>query len=77
MRVPAEAIPDMITVDLSTLDVAESLHISAVTLPPGCKPTITTRDFTIVTLVPPVVVVETPAAAAATGKGGKAAKGKK
>lgn len=77
MRVPAEAIPDAIKVDLSTLDIAESLHISAVTLPPGCKPTITNRNFTIATLVPPIVVPETPAVDAATGKGGKAAKGKK
>lgn len=73
MRVPAEAIPDAITVDLSKLDIAESLHISAVTLPPGCKPTITNRDFTIATLVPPVVVAETPAAAAAAPAKGKGA----
>lgn len=78
LRVPAETIPDAITVDLSTLDIAESLHISAVTLPAGCKPTITDRDFTIATLVPPLVVAETPAAAAAAAaapaaKGGKPA----
>jgi large subunit ribosomal protein L25 len=76
MRVPAESIPEAVTVDLSTLDIAESLHISAVELPQGCKPTITDRNFTIVTLVPPVVVAETPAAAsvaAAPAKGGKAA----
>lgn len=74
MRVPAEAIPDAVTVDLGKLDIAESLHISAVTLPPGCKPTISDRDFTIATLVPPVVVAEAPAAAtaAAPAKGGKA-----
>ena len=73
MRVPAESIPEAITVDLSALDIAESLHISAVALPPGCKPTITGRDFTIATLVPPIVVAETPAAAAPAAKGGKGA----
>ncbi|HEY5225939.1 MAG TPA: 50S ribosomal protein L25/general stress protein Ctc [Methylovirgula sp.] len=75
MRVPAEAIPEAITVDLSNLDIAESLHISSVELPQGCKPTIADRNFTIVTMVPPVVVAETPAAAAAAApaKGGKAA----
>jgi large subunit ribosomal protein L25 len=76
MRVPADAIPELITADLSKLDVAESMHVSAVELPPGCKPTITDRDFTIATIVPPVVVPETPAAAAAAGKGAKG-KGKK
>jgi large subunit ribosomal protein L25 len=64
MRVPAEAIPDSITVDLSNLDIAESLHISAVLLPEGCKPTVAERDFTIVTIVPPLTAAETPAAAA-------------
>jgi large subunit ribosomal protein L25 len=66
MRVPAEAIPDGITADLSQLDIAESLHISAVTLPPGCKPTVSDRDFTIATIVPPLAAPETPAAAAAS-----------
>jgi large subunit ribosomal protein L25 len=76
MRVPADAIPEAVTVDLTNLDIAESLHISAVTLPPGCKPTITNRNFTIATLVPPVAAPETPAAAAAAAapaKGGKGA----
>jgi large subunit ribosomal protein L25 len=65
MRVPAEAIPDSITVDLANLDIAESLHISAVTLPEGCKPTVADRDFTVATIVPPLQAPETPAAAAA------------
>jgi large subunit ribosomal protein L25 len=63
MRVPADAIPDAITADLTNFDIAESVHISAVPLPPGCKPTITDRDFTIATIVPPIAVAETPAAA--------------
>ena len=65
MRVPADAIPDAITADLAAFDIAESVHISAVPLPPGCKPTITDRDFTIATIVPPLAAAETPAAAPA------------
>jgi large subunit ribosomal protein L25 len=74
MRVPAEAIPDGITADLSQLDIAESLHISAVTLPPGCKPTVADRDFTIATIVPPLAAPETPAAAAAAAAAAPKAK---
>ena len=76
MRVPADAIPDALTADLAQLDIAESLHISANPLPPGCRPMITDRDFTIATIVPPVAAAETPAAAAAAAAAAPAAKGK-
>ncbi|MFZ1079486.1 MAG: 50S ribosomal protein L25/general stress protein Ctc [Methylovirgula sp.] len=67
LKVPADAIPEAVTIDLSELDITESVHISGVTLPPGCRPTETRHDFTIVTIAPPVALVETvaPAAAAA------------
>ena len=48
---PADAIPEKITVDVTGLDIGDSLHISAVTLPVGVTPTITDRDFTIATIV--------------------------
>jgi len=75
MKVPADDIPEGITADLGALEINESLHISAIPLPQGCKPTETDRDFTIATIAPPVAVAEEPAAAAAPakGKGGKAA----
>ena len=73
MRVPADAIPEAITVDLAKADINESIHISAVPLPEGCKPIIQDRDFTVATIVPPLVVEETPAAAAAAAPAGKAA----
>ena len=73
MRVPADAIPEAITVDLAKADINESIHISAVPLPDGCKPIIKDRDFTVATIVPPLVVEETPAAAAAAAPAGKAA----
>jgi large subunit ribosomal protein L25 len=64
LKVPADAIPEAITVDVGQLDIVESVHISAITLPPGCKPVDTQHDFTIATIAPPVAVAETPAAAA-------------
>ncbi len=80
MRVPADAIPDAITADLGQLEINESLHISAVPLPAGCKPIQRDRDFTIASIAPPLVVAEEPGAAAAAaapaGKGGKAPAGK-
>jgi len=68
MRVPADNIPDSITADLTGLDFNDSLHISAITLPEGCRPVILGRDFTIATIAPPVSAPaeETPAAAPAT-----------
>ena len=51
--VPADAIPDFIEVDLAAADLGDSIHISAVALPKGVKPTITDRDFTIATIAAP------------------------
>ena len=53
LKVPADSIPEAITVDLSELDIAESVHISAITLPAGCTPTDMRHDFTIATIAPP------------------------
>lgn len=47
---PADQIPDSIQVDLNGADIGSSIHISSVTLPAGVEPTITDRDFTIVTI---------------------------
>ena len=49
---PADAIPEAITIDLASLDLNASLHISAVTLPENCRP-VDRSDFTVVTIVPP------------------------
>lgn len=46
-----DKIPTKIELDLSGLQIGDSLHISNVTLPEGARPTITTRDFTIATIV--------------------------
>lgn len=49
----ASAIPEQIEIDLTGLEVGDSLHISAVTLPKGVESAITDRDFTIATVVAP------------------------
>ena len=55
---PVDAIPDYVEVDLSKVDVGQSVHISAVALPAGVTPTIE-RDFTIATVVSPGGALET------------------
>ncbi|MDF7775046.1 50S ribosomal protein L25/general stress protein Ctc [Sphingomonas sp. AOB5] len=49
----AAEIPDDITISLKGVEVGDSIHISAVTLPKGVKSAITDRDFTIATVVAP------------------------
>ena len=75
LRVPADNIPESIKVDVGSAGINESVHISSVQLPEGCKPIIADRDFTVVTISPPAKVEETPAAAAAAAPAaaGKAA----
>lgn len=66
---PVESIPDRIDVDLSKVEIGDSVHISAVTLPANVTPTITDRDFTIC-----AVVGRGPAGGAEEeGEGGEAA----
>jgi len=63
---PADDIPESITIDLTGLDFADSVHMSALKLPEGCRPIPARADLTVVTIVPPTVMVdETPVAAAA------------
>ncbi len=47
---PANAIPDELVVDLTGREIGDTIHISAVTLPQGVRPTIADRDFTIATI---------------------------
>ena len=56
---PADAIPEEIVVDLAGVDIGESIHISHVRLPANVRPTITDRDFTVASIVPPTVAPET------------------
>ena len=49
----ADKIPGEIPLDVTGLEVGDSIHISNVTLPEGSESAITDRDFTIATVVAP------------------------
>lgn len=49
----ATAIPEALEADLSSFDVGDTIHISAVSMPDGVTPTITDRDFTVATITAP------------------------
>lgn len=51
VRCPSDAIPDHFDVDLTGLEIGDAMHISAITLPEGVRPTTTERDFTVATIV--------------------------
>jgi large subunit ribosomal protein L25 len=69
----AAEIPDHIEIDLSGLNIGDSLHISAVTLPKGVESAITDRDFTIATISPSSGMVADTADAAEAAAAAEAA----
>jgi large subunit ribosomal protein L25 len=60
----ADKIPSEIQIDVTGLDVGDSIHISSVNLPEGATSAITDRDFTIATIVAPSALRRSDAAAA-------------
>ena len=60
---PADAIPESIDVDISSLDINHSKHLTDVTLPPNIR-VIGRPDMTLVTVVPPSGYAEEMKAAA-------------
>ena len=72
---PAGKIPDSIEVDVSGMDIGDSVHISDVTLPAEVEPTITDRDFTIATMQGSRATVEEEEAAEAEAAEGEAPEG--
>ncbi|MDG5487960.1 50S ribosomal protein L25/general stress protein Ctc [Sphingomonas sp. BGYR3] len=68
--VDASEIPESIEVSLKGLDVGESLHFSAITLPKGAESAITDRDFTIATIAAPTALVDEQEEAAAEAEAG-------
>jgi len=76
---PADAIPEVFEFSLEGLEIGRSIHISAIALPPGVKPTIQGRDFTVATIAGHRVEEEgaagTPGAPAAEGAAPTAAEG--
>ena len=69
MMVPPDAIPTSLDVDLTGVDINNSIHISTIKLPEGCLP-VDKSDFTLVTVVASAGMKDepTPAAAAAAAK---------
>lgn len=67
--VDAAEIPEDVVVDLTGFEVGDSIHISAVTLPKGAKTAIDDRDFTIATIVPPLVAPATEEGSEAPAEG--------
>jgi len=74
VRGKPDDLPDHIDVDLTGLGIGDSVHINAIKLPDGIKPTIA-RNFTICTIAPPTVQTEEekPTAEAAAAEGAAAA----
>jgi large subunit ribosomal protein L25 len=64
----SDRIPDEIVLDVTGLDIGDSIHISHVTLPDGSVSAITDRDFTIATVVAPSAMKQEPTEAAAPGE---------
>jgi len=73
LNCPVEGIPDHLTVSLDGLDIGDSVHISAVAIPEGCRPTITGRDFTIASIAASSAVREEALTTAATPPSGEQA----
>lgn len=69
VRCPADAIPEHFDVDLTGLEIGDAVHISALKLPEGVRPTTTERDFTVATIVGRAAEEPGPAAAAAAEPG--------
>ena len=71
----SDKIPDEIQLDVTGLDVGDSIHISHVALPQGSASAITDRDFTIATIVAPSAMKQAEGEAVATGGGAPAEAG--
>ena len=72
LKCKADKIPEEIVVDLTGLDIGDSVHISSVKLPEGARPAIRDRDFTIATIAGRKAEEETTTTAAATPAEGAA-----
>src|SRR5262249_17197615 len=73
---PADAIPDYFEFNLEGLEIGRSIHISAIKLPEGVKPTILNRDFTVATVAGHKIEEEpTPGTEAGEGGGGGGGRG--
>ncbi|MDG2318986.1 MAG: 50S ribosomal protein L25/general stress protein Ctc [Rhodospirillaceae bacterium] len=55
VRAKPDDLPEQFEVDLTGLDIGDSVHISAISMPDGVAPTISDRDFTVCTIAAPTV----------------------
>jgi large subunit ribosomal protein L25 len=53
LNCPADAIPEHVTIDLTGLDIGDSIHIGSVKLPAGVQPHTHEADLTVATIVAP------------------------
>lgn len=53
LNCPADAIPESVTIDLTGLDIGDTIHIGAVQLPAGVQPHTHEVDMTVATIVAP------------------------
>jgi large subunit ribosomal protein L25 len=70
---PPDRIPDFFEFDLTGVEIGRSIHISAVKMPEGVRPTILNRDFTIATIAGKKVEEEARPAEAVAAVAGEAA----
>ena len=61
-----ETVPERFEIDLTGMAIGHTIHWSAVKAPPGVRPVIADRDFTIATIAAPTKMTEAAAAAEAT-----------
>ena len=71
IEVAPESIPEFIEVSVAGLAVGDTLHVDALKLPAGVSLT-STKDLTLVTIIPPTVEAEEPAAAEGEAEAAKA-----
>ena len=71
----ADNIPPELILQLAGLEVGDSMHASAVTLPGGVEFVITDRDFTIATIAAPTIAIEPIEAEGEEGAEGEGAEG--
>ena len=70
---PADKIPDFFEFNLEGLEIGRSIHISAVKMPDGVRPTIQNRDFTVATVAGHKIEEETTTTTTAAAADGAAA----
>ncbi len=75
LKCKASAIPEEIVVDLTGMDIGDSLHISKVALPAGVRPAIRDRDFTVCTIAGRKAEEEVTTTTAAPAEGATPAEG--